>query len=195
VTAARYAWLGDGYPPLIGDVLRNIAKSARRLGEAGDTVITFTRDPAAIAAARYEITAARAARNLAAAPPRPVDLTGLRHALAGATEMATLRVHGQLAAWLLAVPAGRIYRVLAGQMAHRLRGLLPGYGLESIVTARAMAGLPPWPPLPEPVEATLKAVDIIELAGSGYTPHPWIDWGPGHPGKLLTRTHRTGEKP
>ena len=190
----RWAWLGGGYPELCTDVLRNLARAARALTGAGDAVVTFDRDPAAMAAHWYEITAARAARNLAASPPRPVGLTAWRRAWGQASELATLRAGGELAAWLLADPQPSGYLVLAGQMTARHRHLRPGYALEALVVARALAGPEPWPALPDPIEAVLKAVQVRQLGGR-YGAHAWLDWGPGHPGTLLTRSrHAPGER-
>src|SRR5206468_3846229 len=114
--------------------------------------VTFGQDPAALAASWYEVTAARAARNLAADPPRPVDLAGWRRDWGRAGELAALRIGGELAAWLIAAPGPGTYRVLAGQMAGPFADRRPGRALEALVVARAMAGPQPWPALPDPVE-------------------------------------------
>lgn len=184
MTAGRFVPLGHGYPPFCEDVTRSVARAGRRL--AGENaVITFDRDPEAIAAAWYDVTAARAARNLAADPPRPVGLTGWRHAWGQAGELATLRVGGDIAAWLIARTGPDVYEVIAGQMNGKHRRLLPGIALEAVVLARAMCGPAPWPPLPELIENLLKA--DLYLCGGGYAPHAVLDWGPGHPETLLTR--------
>lgn len=184
----RFVRLAGGYPRLCRDVTRNLARGARLLAadaDAGTAVAAvFDHDPDALSRCWYEITAARATRNLEAA--RPVDLTGWRRAWGQAGELATLRVGGQLAAWLIARPGRNGYAVLAGQMAGRHRTRRPGTVLEALVLARAMAGPQPWPPLPDLIEAALKAVRV-ELRGGGYEAHAWLDWGPGHPDKLLTR--------
>lgn len=186
MTAPEWVRLGGGYPPLIRDVTRNLARAARELAAAGVPVVAaFDRDPAVLDACRYEITAAYAARKLDA--ERPLDLAGWRHSWQATTELATLRIGGDLAAWLTARPDGDVYQVLAGQMNSRLRSYRPGYALEALTAARALAGAQPWPALPDVIEGVLKAVTLRQHGGE-FAPHGWLNWGPGHPGSLLTRT-------
>jgi hypothetical protein len=188
VTAGRLVPLSrdNGYPQLGRDVTRSLARGTRVLAADAGVVIGFDRDPAVLATRWYEITAARTARNLGARPPRPVDLAGWRHAWARATELATLRIGGQLAAWLIARPGPAVYEVIAGQMNGPWRDRRPGLVLEAVVVARALAGATPWPPMPDLIEDILKAADL-RLSGGGYAAHSGLDWGAGHPEKLLTR--------
>ena len=187
MTGGRLVRLRDGYPELCPDVTRNLDRGARQLAQDPAVTAVFDRDPARIAAAWHEVTAARAARRLGAG--RPVDLTAWRHDWAQATELATLRIGGQVAAWLIARPGPAGYRVLAGQMADQYRRRRPGTVLEALVVARALAGPQPWPPLPDLIEGVLKVVTVT-LDGPGYVPHAVLDWGPGHPDTLLTRPAR-----
>lgn len=189
MTAGQWVWLGGGYPPLVRDVTRNLARAARELAAAGVPVVAaFDRSPVLLASRRYEITAAYAARKLDAR--RPLDLTGWRHSWDATTELATLRIGGQLAAWLAARPSGDVYQVLAGQMNSRLRAYRPGYALEALAVARALAGAQPWPAQPDVIEGILKAVTLRQHGGE-FAAHGWLNWGPGHPGALLTRTTRS----
>lgn len=183
MTAGRVVPLADGYPQLCRDVTRSLARGARRLAE-DQAVITFDRDPGAIAAQHGEITAAWKDRNRDAR--RAADEDRWRAGWDRAGELATLRIGGQLAAWLLARTAGDVYEVIAAQMAGDFRRHCPGLVLEGVTTARAMAGPEPWPPLPDVIEAILKAAEL-RLAGGGHAAHRLLDWGPGYPGKLLTR--------
>jgi hypothetical protein len=197
---ARYAagdegvvWLGGGYPELCDDITRNLEKAARRLADnPGSAVVTFTRDPDAVAAQHDEITATYRDRN--EATRRDVDLARWERTWATATELATLRVGGQLAAWLLASPDPPIYRVLAGQMAHPLRRLIPGRALESVAVARALAGPTPWPAFPDVIETILKTVSVRQADGT-CQPCAWLDWGQGHPETLLTARRRIPARP
>jgi hypothetical protein len=180
-------WLGGGYPQLCRDVNRNLARAARALAGL-DAAVTFDRDPAVLAAARPEVTAARAAR--LAGTGRPADPDGWAATWGQAAELVTLRAGGELAGWLLAAAgAGDTYRVLAAQMAGPFAGARPGYACDALAMARAMAGPAPWPPLPDLIEALCKAAPVT-LAGGGYRPYQWLYWGEGHPGKLLTRPGR-----
>lgn len=184
--APQADWLGGGYPWLSADTRRNLEKGTRRL-TGDDAAAVFTRDPAAIAAQRAEITAAR--RQRLDDTGRPAGEPQWDATWAQASELATLRIGGQLAAWLLARPADGTYRVLAGQMAGQFRDRRPGRALEAIAAARALAGPLPWPPLPDVIEALLKAV-TVRLDGAGYEPCGWLDWGEGHPEALLTAARR-----
>lgn len=178
----RYVWLAGDYPRLSRDIRRNLRTAAARL-TGRHAAITLTQDPAAWGAAWPAVSAAWRAR--CEDRGRPADLGRFRITWCQASELAVLTVAGELAAWALADPQPGAYRVLAGQMTPGFAAYRPGRVLEAVMVARAQSGAPPWDDLPAEVAAVTAAVRI-GLGDGEWKPHPWIDWGEGHPEALLT---------
>jgi Acetyltransferase (GNAT) domain len=157
VTGGRYVWTAGRYPQLRRDRRRRLRQGGAELAaDRCHARIRFERNPDALAMQRPEITQAYKQRNADAG--RDIDEDWLDRAWAAAGELATLRIGGQLAAWDLAVPGPVVYRVLAGQMVPGFERYRPGQLLEAALVARVVT---------DPA-------------------FPVLDWGPGHPGALLT---------
>jgi hypothetical protein len=161
VTAGRVVWVGGSYPRLRRDITRNLRRGSAELAAAGYRArVRFDRHPDALAVQRPDIAQAYKERNAAAW--RDIDEDWFDTTWAQAAELATLRIGGQLAAWALGQDGPSVYRVLAGQMVPGWERYRPGRLLEAVLVARV---------------ATDPAF-------------PVLDWGPGHPGALLTRPGR-----
>jgi hypothetical protein len=150
---SRVVWLDGAYPALSGDITRNLRKGSRALAAARLRARVRFDHPAAYQA---EITRAWEAR--CAQAGRDADRQEWRGVWAQATELATLRIGGQLAAWALGRATPPAYAVLAGQMVPGFERYRPGRLLEAALLGRVL---------------TDPACCLV-------------DWGEGHPEALLT---------
>jgi len=125
-------------------------RSGRRIRQhALSETIRFERDPARLVKLRDEIEAVHRARDHDAG--RVSDLDGAagtafwrsvydRHAASGELEVATLRLDGQLAAYVVALIDRPVYRVFDGRFAPSWRQYSPGRRLEAAIVDHARRG-------------------------------------------------------
>ncbi len=128
-------------------IRRGLDRSGHRIGQhALRETIEFEREPARLAALRDEIEAVHRARDHDAG--RVSDLDGTAgvvfwrsvydvHAARGELEVATLRLDGHLAAYVIALVDSPAYRVFDGRFAPAWRHYSPGRRLEAAVVDHA----------------------------------------------------------
>jgi len=131
-------------------VRRGLDRSGRRIGQHALTEkIQFERDPARLAALRDELEAVHLARDHDAGRVSDLDdSAGVafwravydRHAASGELEVATLRLDGHLAAYVIALLDRPAYRVFDGRFAPSWRLYSPGRRLEAAVVEHARRG-------------------------------------------------------
>jgi CelD/BcsL family acetyltransferase involved in cellulose biosynthesis len=127
-------------------VRRSLIRSGRRLRQARVREETgFERDPGRLAGLRAEIEAVHLARDDDAGRPSDLDdpvrarfwrAVYALHAGSGELEVATLRLDGELAAYVAGIDDFPAYRVLAGRHAPKWRQYSPGRRLEAWVADR-----------------------------------------------------------
>jgi hypothetical protein len=128
-------------------IRRGLDRSGHRIGQhALSETIRFERDPARLAELRDEIEAVHRARDHDAGRVSDLDETaGIafwrsvydQHAARGELEVATLRLEGQLAAYVVALVDPPAYRVFDGRFAPAWRQYSPGRRLEAAVVEHA----------------------------------------------------------
>jgi Acetyltransferase (GNAT) domain len=136
--------------PLAPGIRSGLDRSGRRIRRHALTeTICFEREPARLAQLRGEIEAVHQARDHDAG--RVCDLddrAGLafwrsvytQHAARGELEVATLRLDGHLAAYVVALVDSPAYRVFDGRFAPKWRLYAPGRRLEAAVVEHARRG-------------------------------------------------------
>ena len=132
-------------------IRRGLDRSGHRIRRHGlAETIRFERSPARLAALRDEIEAVHRARDHDAGRPSDLDDDAGTafwrsvydlHAGRGELEVATLRLDGYLAAYVVALTDGRAYRVFDGRFAPAWRPYSPGRRLEAAVLDHARRGL------------------------------------------------------
>ena len=133
--------------PLAPGIRSGLDRSGRRIRRhALIETIRFDRDPAGLARLRDEIEAVHQARDHDAGRVSDLDdRAGLafwrsvydRHAARGELEVATLRLDGHLAAYVVALVDSPAYRVFDGRFAPKWRLYAPGRRLEAAVMEHA----------------------------------------------------------
>jgi hypothetical protein len=134
-----YLDLTHGYPRFRRDIRRRLRQGSDRMTArygVRSGLLRTDRDPAAVAALRTEITSAWLARNLDAG--RDTSRAAWDELYDLAREVVTLRVGGELAAWVLARPGDISLDVLAGQMVPGFEDLFPGRAVEAFLVTRAV---------------------------------------------------------
>jgi CelD/BcsL family acetyltransferase involved in cellulose biosynthesis len=132
-------------------IRRGLDRSGHRIRQQGvDETIRFEREPARLAALRDEIEAVHRARDRDAGRLSDLDDDAGTafwrsvydlHAGRGELEVATLRLDGHLAAYVIALTDGPAYRVFDGRFAPAWRQYSPGRRLEAAVVDHARR----WP--------------------------------------------------
>jgi Acetyltransferase (GNAT) domain len=135
------------FPP---GIRRGLERSGRRIRQ--DTLsetIRFERDPSRLAGLRDEIEKVHRTRDHDAGRVSDLDddagtafwrLVYDLHAVRGELEVATLRLDGDLAAYVVALLDGPAYRVFDGRFAPAWRHYSPGRRLEAAVVDHARRG-------------------------------------------------------
>ena len=128
-------------------IRRGLDRSGHRIGQhALRETIEFEREPVRLAALRDEIEAVHRARDHDAGRVSDLDdRAGAafwrsvydRHAIRGELEVATLRLDGYLAAYVIALVDSAVYRVFDGRFAPDWRLFSPGRRLEVAVMEHA----------------------------------------------------------
>jgi hypothetical protein len=128
-------------------IRRGLDRSGHRIARQGLTEeIGFEREPARLAKLREEVEAVHRARDHDAGRVSDLDeVAGAafwrsvydRHAARGELEVATLRLDGHLAAYVIALADRPAYRVFDGRFAPPWREYSPGRRLEAAVVAHA----------------------------------------------------------
>jgi len=128
-------------------IRRGLDRSGHRIGRHALTEeIRFEREPARLAELREEIEAVHLARDHDAGRVSDLDKrTGVQfwrsvydlHAASGELEVATLRLDGHLAAYVIALVDPPAYRVFDGRFAPPWREYSPGRRLEAAVVEHA----------------------------------------------------------
>ena len=136
--------------PLAPGIRSGLDRSGRRIRRHALTeTIRFERDPARLARLRGEIEAVHQARDHDAGRVSDLDhQAGLafwrsvynQHAARGELEVATLRLDGHLAAYVVALVDSAVYRVFDGRFAPKWRLYAPGRRLEAAVVEHARRG-------------------------------------------------------
>jgi hypothetical protein len=136
--------------PLAPGIRSGLDRSGRRIRRHALTeTIRFDRDPARLARLRDEIEAVHLARDHDAGRVSDLDdRAGLAfwrsvyegHAARGELEVATLRLDGHLAAYVIALVDSPVYRVFDGRFASKWRLYAPGRRLEAAVVKHARRG-------------------------------------------------------
>jgi hypothetical protein len=136
--------------PLAAGIRSGLDRSGRRIRRhALAETIWFEREPAGLARLRDEIEAVHQARDHDAGRVSDLDdRAGLAfwrsvydgHAARGELEVATLRLDGHLAAYVIALVDSPAYRVFDGRFAPKWRLYSPGRRLEAAVVEHARRG-------------------------------------------------------
>jgi len=136
--------------PLAPGIRSGLDRSGHRIRRRALTeTIWFEREPARLRRLREEIEAVHQARDHDAGRMSDLDdpagLTFWRsvydgHAARGELEVATLRLDGHLAAYVIALIDSRAYRVFDGRFAPKWRLYSPGRRLEATVVEHARRG-------------------------------------------------------
>jgi len=136
--------------PLAPGIRSGLDRSGRRIRRHALTeTIRFERDPARLAQLRDEIEAVHQARDHDAGRVSDLDdRAGLafwrsvydQHAARSELEVATLRLDGHLAAYVVALVDSPAYRVFDGRFAPKWRLYSPGRRLEAAVVEHARRG-------------------------------------------------------
>jgi hypothetical protein len=136
--------------PLAPGIRSGLDRSGRRIRRHALTeTIRFEREPARLARLRDEIEAVHQARDHDAGRVSDLDdRAGLAfwrsvyegHATRGELEVATLRLDGHLAAYVVALIDSPVYRVFDGRFAPKWRLYSPGRRLEAAVVEHARRG-------------------------------------------------------
>jgi hypothetical protein len=131
-------------------IRRGLNRSGHRIGQHTLTeTIQFEREQARLAGLRDEIEAVHRARDHDAGRVSDLDdISGVafwrsvydRHAASGELEVATLRLDGHLAAYVIALVDPPAYRVFDGRFAPKWRLYSPGRRLEAAVVDHARRG-------------------------------------------------------
>ncbi len=170
-------------------ILRGLDRAGRRIGQHALTEkIQFEREPARLATLRDEIEAVHLARDHDAGRVSDLDDSAGaafwrsvydRHAASGELEVATLRLDGHLAAYVIALVDPPAYRVFDGRFAPSWRLYSPGRRLEAAVVDHARRG-------PFRVLDWMSSVAPEKLVASTCTEPRWAVTAAGDPQAAFT---------
>jgi hypothetical protein len=170
-------------------IRRGLDRAGRRIGQHALTEeIRFEREPARLTELRDEIEAVHLARDHDAGRVSDLDDSAGaafwrsvydRHAASGELEVTTLRLGGQLAAYVIALVDPPAYRVFDGRFAPSWRLYSPGRRLEAAVVDHARRG--PFRGLD-----WMSSVAPEKLVASSCAEPRWAVTAAGHPQPAFT---------
>ena len=175
-------------------IRRGLDRSGHRIGRHGlAETIRFEREPGRLAALRDEIEAVHRARDRDAGRLSDLDDDAGTafwrsvydlHAGRGELEVATLRLDGHLAAYVIALTDGPAYRVFDGRFAPAWRQYSPGRRLEAAVVDHARRG-------PYRVLDWMSSVAPEKLVASTHEEPRWAVIAAARAGPALTAAGRS----